>query len=156
MHAYKTPSANLNTPHPVPFKPVKAIVIGMLYTIVLMLFVSSILLVAFIFVLGLNNADPTVYETVIPKSTSYLITDILFSFAILYLAGRMACKHTPNQEIKYGFILSVLTLIIYIPFSYSGDTISHYPLWYILVSLANVFIAIYLGAKSRLSTRLRQ
>ena len=156
MHAYKTPSANLTPPQQIPFKPVKAILIGLLYTIVLMLFVSSVLLVTFIFILDLNNADPTVYETVIPKSVSYLITDILISFVILYLAGRAACKHAPNQEIKYGLILSVLTLLIYVPFSYSGDTISNYPLWYILISLANVFIAIYFGAKSRRSIRSRQ
>jgi len=150
MDAYKTPSANLEVNVGLPFQPIKGLLFGLLYAIGLMFLISSMVLLGFVLLLGLDLTDPKLFESDLNNRTSYLITDLIVSFVILFFAGRATGKYTPHKEIKYGVVLALLTCLIYVPLSFFGDEYSDYPIWYNALSVLSVFIAIYFGAKSRI------
>ena len=152
MDAYKTPEADLATSKAPVFKPVKAILYGLSVSIILAFIVGIIESVLFGIVMGVDMADEGAFSSALASSTAFLAGDTILSALVLYFAGKVVAKHVPGKEIKYGMILTILTLAIYLPIFVATDSYSIYPIWYNLIAFVVIVLAIYLGAISRVRT----
>lgn len=148
MDVYKTPEAVLNTSENIVFSPFKAIMFGLCISIILASIVSMIESIAFGIVLGVDFNDQSSFESALANSTVFLVVDIVVSSFILFFAGKSVGRRVPGKEEKYGIIVSLLTLFIYLPLYVVSDAFSVWPIWYNLMSLTVVLSAIYFGAKS--------
>lgn len=155
MSIYKAPKAELEVEGPVIFSPVKAIVYGLFFSIVLTGVASIVVAITFALLLGADISDETAFESLVTNNTALLITDVLVSFFVLYFAGRATGKRVPGQEIKYGFIVSALSVAIYLSLSIAPDALS-LPMWYNIASLAIIFLAINYGAQSLVNNKQKQ
>ena len=147
MDAYKTPAADLNASIKI-FSPVKAIVYGLCISIILASIASIIESIAFGFALGLDFTDESAFESALADSIVFMTFDIAMSALICFFAGKTVGKRVQGQEAKYGAIVSLLTISIYLPLFIISDAFTIWPIWYNFFSFAVVLSAIYFGAKS--------
>jgi len=152
LDAYKTPEADLTTVDKQAFKPVKAILYGLCVSIILASIVAIIEGILFGLALGVDFTNEGALELALNNSTAFLIGDTILSALVLYFAGRVVGKYAPGKETKYGVILTIITLTIYLPILIATDSFSIYPIWYNSISIVVIVFAIYLGAKSRVPT----
>lgn len=155
MSIYKAPKAELEVDGAAIFSPVKAIVYGLFFSIVLTGIASIVVAITFALMVGADISDEKALESLLANNTALLITDIVVSFFVLYFAGKAAGKRVPGQEVKYGFIVSALSVAIYLSLSIAPDALS-LPMWYNIASLAIVFLAINYGAQSLLNNKQKQ
>lgn len=153
MDAYKTPSSNLDIKLERPFQPIKALVIGLLISVVLATLLSTVIFVAMAINKNVLLSGGSSWNELL-TSTTYLLIDLCTTFIMLYFAGYMTSKYTPNQEIKYAMILSSINFVIYFPFLIFSE--EKMAIWYIVLSTFSIFIAIYMGASSRIKKLQRQ
>lgn len=153
MDPYQTPHSNLNAKFNAPYQPIRGMIYGLLVSIGLMFIVSIVLSLAFIFWLGLDLRNPTMMSSTLYNSLAYLTSDLLVSFLILFYAGWIASKYTPNREIKFASILSLLTLAINFIVFIDFEELSDGPLWYQLSSLIIIFVGIFSGARLRINNQ---
>lgn len=151
MEVYKAPESDLLRSDDIEIKPIKSILVGLTLTIIVVSIVSSIIMIVAALLLGLDITNDEVMQQ-LTEETGLLLVDVIISFGLLFLSGYYAAKYVPTKEIKYGVILATLTLAIYIVLFILSDTFSLFPLWYNLLSLLIVVLAIVFGAKLRAST----
>ena len=150
MSIYKTPEADVELVVEKKLQPFKAIIYGLLVSVVLIVIASGIQGVAFTLI---NFEDVMAFESpedaknYFTGNLSFLIIDIVVSFFILYFAGTRVRKYAQGQEIKYALVLSVLTFLIHLTFFIYKNSISDYPLWYNASLLLIIFIGIFCGAR---------
>ena len=149
MDAYKTPASDLEEGQQRAIKPVKAIVYGLLISIVLTSIASMLEGIIFGIALGVNLQDEAQFTSVLANNLGFLLFDLIMTFALLYYAGTRARKYAPSKEVFYGVVLAVITFAIYLLIFVLSDSFSLYPLWYNLLSLIVVFTAILYGAKPK-------
>ena len=150
MSIYKTPDANVELVAEKEPQPLKAIIYGLLVSVVLIIVAGGIQ--GLIFTL-INFEDVMKFES--PEDAKnyftgnlyFLITDIVVSFAILYFAGTRVKKFASGQETKYALVLSFLTFLIHLTFFIYKNSFSDYPLWYNALLLLIIFIGIFCGAR---------
>ncbi|WP_062064576.1 hypothetical protein [Cellvibrio sp. OA-2007] len=152
MDAYKTPESNLELPAQALFKPVKALVYGFLISVVLLLVVSALEL----FVFALMNrehiaslANEGEINAFFSQHILFLVVDIIVSFAVLYFAGTVIRKYAVGYELKFGFVLALLTLGVHLVLFNVNDASDNYPFWYNAAGLISIFAAILLGARAK-------
>lgn len=153
MDAYKAPEAELTTSKDLPFRPVKALSLGLLIIVVLGSVVSLVEGVVFAFILGANLADERSFEAALAGSHVFLMIDIVLTGLLLFWGGRITAKHVPGKEMKYGMILIAISLSIYTLFYVSIDSLSAYPMWYNVASYLVTVLGIYLGARSKVEKK---
>ncbi len=146
---YKTPESELDIETTAKFKPIKAIVFGLLVSVVLLMFIGIIEGFVAAFLFGFNLEDMKNITTTLSNSTTYLIADLLITSVILFYAGRVVRKYAPHKEMLFAVIVTILTAAIYIPLGISANSFSIYPVWYSILSTIIVFGAIILGARPR-------
>ncbi len=151
MDVYKTPGSELIEENNRPYKPVKGILVGLSYTILLATIISMIWLFAFGALLGFDLTSPNL-ETEMANSTLYMISDTIVSTIILFLGGRAIGKRTPGKELKFGVILAVITAIIYLILMIATESLKTFPLIYILITFVITAIAVPYGSKSTAKT----
>lgn len=151
MDAYRTPASGLHTENQRVSKPISGILIGLCFTILLTTLTSSIMAVVFAASL---DAGVTIenLNSEIAKNSIYLLADLAVSSIVIFFAGRAIGKRTPGKEIHYGIILSVITLLIYLPMFWYTNALITYPIWYNLLVLFSLFLILPLGAKTAAHT----
>ena len=143
MDVYKTPGSELIDDHNRSYKPVRGILVGLSYTLVLAMIASMILT----FVFGFNLTSPNL-ESEIANSSFFMITDTITGAIVLFYGGRAVGKRTPGKELKFGAILAIITAVIYLILMISTDSFITYPLIYNLATFVVTAIAIPYGSKS--------
>ncbi len=78
---------------PFGMKPVKGILVGLGYTMLLATIIGMIWLFAFGAILGFDLTSPNL-ESEMAGSTLYMISDTIVSAIVLFLGGRAAGKRT--------------------------------------------------------------
>ena len=149
MDIYKTPESELDIETTAKFRPVKAIVFGLLVSVVLLMFIGIIEGFVAAFLLGFNLEDMKNINTILSNNTAYLIADLLITSVILFYAGRVVRKYAPRKEMMFAVIVTILTSAIYIPLGISANSYSIDPVWYSIVSTILLFGAIIIGARPR-------
>ncbi len=152
MDAYKTPESNLELPPQRLFKPVKALVYGLLVSVGLLLVVSALELFAFAMMNRehiANLANENEIHAFFSKNSVFLVVDMCVSFAVLYFSGTIIRKYAVGYEFKFGVILSLLTLCVHLLFFSMNDASDSYPFWYNAAGLMSIFVAILLGARAK-------
>lgn len=128
-------------------KPVLGIVIGLLTAVVVSTITSIIIAILFTLVLKLDPKSPQ-FLSILYENYSYLIVELAVSTVVLFFAGRSVGKRTPGKELKYGLVLSVLILVLYILSELLLGNGIRYPTWYVVLSFSIFFVAIPYGALS--------
>lgn len=149
MDVYKSPDSDVDMNSGNKFKPVKAILLGLLISVILVMIVSVIESIVFAIALGADLTNESSLNEVLTNSKLFLVTDLVLTALILFFAGVVVRKYTPNKEVLFGLILSSLTLAIYLPLALSSNTFSDYPLWYNILTLIIIYAAVFMGAKPR-------
>lgn len=147
MDAYKTPESDVELNPGRDFKPIKAIILGLLVSVVLSFVVSIIEGVIAGIILRVDLFSEHDLDAALSQNTTFLLTDVLITALLLFFAGRVVRKYTPRKEILFGFILSCLTFAVFLPIALSSNTFTTYPLWYNAASLLVIFVGVYLGAR---------
>jgi magnesium-transporting ATPase (P-type) len=152
MDAYKTPNSNLEPQPERPFRPIKALVYGLLISVGVLLVVSAIemFIVALLnheLLSTLQNEDEI--NQFFAQNTLFLAVDLVISFVILYLAGTMIGRYATGYEWKFAVILALLTLCIHLIFYNLNENDDVFPMWYSLAGFASIFVAILWGAKAK-------
>ncbi|MGD8885841.1 MAG: hypothetical protein PVF34_09465 [Gammaproteobacteria bacterium] len=153
MDPYKTPDAALETDSDNPHQPVRAVIYGLCISIILVTLASIVEGIGFGIALGVDLSDQAGFKAMLATSTAFMVTDILVSSVLFYWAGRVVGKRVPGKELKYGIIVTLLTLAIFLPLIIDSDTFDHYPLWYNLVSIIVFLVVIPLGAISTVKSK---
>ena len=148
MDPYKTPTADLTTETQKPYKPVKAVLYGLSISIIITAIVSMVEGIGFGIALGVNFDDQDAFESALANSTAFMVTDVFVSTIVFYFAGRVVGKYVPGKELKYGIIVTVVTLAVYLPLLIDSDAFSSYPVWYNLLGLVVLLVVIPFGAIS--------
>ncbi len=136
---------------PFGMKPVKGILVGLGYTILLATIIGMIWLFAFGTILGFDLTSPNL-ESEMAGSTLYMISDTIVSAIVLFLGGRAAGKRTPGKELRFGVILASITAIIYLILIIATGSLETFPLIYVLMAFVVTAIAVPYGAKSTAQT----
>ena len=143
MDVYKTPNSELIDDYNRPYKPVRAILVGLSYSIVLAMIASMILL----FVFGFDLTSPNL-DSEIANSNFFMLSDTIIAAIVLFFGGRAVGKRTPGKELKFGVILAIITAVIYLMAMISTESYKISPLIYTLASFVIPVIAIPYGSKS--------
>jgi len=146
MDAYKTPDSNLETNETLHFKPIKAVLFGLLIAIVLGLIVSTITALTIAVFEGIDLSNQDELEKYLASNYYYLLIDILITFFVLYWAGTVVKKYVPGKEKLYAMIVTALTVIIIALMLFMYGSYEMYPIWYNFTSILSIPIAIYWGA----------
>lgn len=117
------------------------------YTIVLAMIASMILLFIFVVAFRLGQASPNL-ESEIANNSLFMLSDTILGSIVLFFGGRAAGKRTPGKELKFGVILAIITVIVYLIFMIATESFKTYPLIYNLATFVIAAIAIPYGAKS--------
>ena len=147
MDVYKTPNSELIDDNNRPYKPVKGILVGLGYTIVLATIASMVLLLVFGFDLASSNL-----ESVLANSSLFMLSDTILGAIVLFFGGRAIGKSTPGKELKFGVILATITAIIHLIVMIPAESFRTYPLIYNLAIFVMTAIAIPYGSKSSAKT----
>lgn len=149
MEAYKPPESNVDIKTGRPFKPVMAILLGLLVSVVLATIVSTIEVFVAAMIAGISLLDDKALLALTEKNTTFQLVDTIISLLVFYFAGRIVRKYTPHKEILYGSILSVITFAILLYMTIATNAFSTSPTWYNIASFIAIFAGIFLGAKPR-------
>lgn len=148
MDPYQTPHADLSNPAQRPFRPVKAVVYGLCIAILGVMFASVIVTIAFGVEQGVDFSDVDAVETVLANSTGFMITDLIVSASLFYLAGRVVGRQVPGRELTYGIIVTLIASGIYLSLLIDAETFSRYPAWYNFFSVLFFFLVLPIAARS--------
>ncbi len=148
MNIYKTPDSNSEKPESLQFKPVNAICYGLLIAVVLTMIVSTVEAMAFAAIIAITQGVESISADFFAENSLFLAIDLMVTFACLFYAGQMTGKYAFGQELKFGLIVALLTLLIYVLIYISIESTENYPLWYDLMTFINIFVGILWGAKS--------
>ncbi len=151
MDVYKTPDSELIDGNNRPYKPVKGVLVGLGYTVILATIISMILLFALAAILGFDLTSPNL-ETEMANSAIYMISDTIVSTIVLFFGGRATGKRVPGKELKFGLILSTITIIIYLLLMIATESFKTFPLIYILSTFVITAIVVPYGSKSTAKT----
>lgn len=151
MEAYKTPVSDVEVTADGEFRPVRAVIYGLLITVVLGVLVSMIEGIVFVVLSGGVVASDAALAAALAASLPFLLTDLVLSLILLYVAGMVVRKYAVNQEIKFGLIVCGITLAVFVPIFISSDGHEIYPLWYNIISFLSIPVALMAGAKPRKS-----
>ncbi len=150
MDPYRTPQSDLIDKSSRPYKPVKGVLAGLGYTILLATLVGLLWAVVIGLILGFDLTSPDI-ESVYSQSFIYLAGDMVLTAAMLFLGGRAVGWRSPGKELRFGFVLTAITAAIYLLGMFSFDAFTAYPLFYNLGILALVVFVIPIGARSQLN-----
>ncbi len=146
MDAYKTPASKLIDNTNRPFEPVKGVLVGLIYTVIITTITSIAWLVAVGSILGFDLASPDL-ESEMAQSPIYLISDMIVGAVILYFGGRAVGTRTPGKEIKYGAVLATITVFVYMALMIATESLDTYPLVYTLATIVITIAVIPYGSK---------
>ena len=130
-------------------KPVKGILMGLLFTILIPICISIILVLILGIALSvdIDSVDATVDNLI--SSHIFLIPSILFSAYFSYLGGRAVAKRTPRSELTFGIILAAITTLIAASMYLIPDESSATSPWYYdVISFLIIIVLIPYGALS--------
>ena len=94
-------------------------------------------------------SETIVYE--VANNRLILFVDIIGSFLMFYLAGRIFSKYVPGKEKKYGLILGIILFITYTLLFNFSNSIWFTPSWYFIIILVGIIPAIYYGTLSKVN-----
>ncbi|HED32690.1 MAG TPA: hypothetical protein ENJ08_00540 [Gammaproteobacteria bacterium] len=151
MDAYKTPDSNVNTTYQRPFKPVKAVLLGLFVSVILLIIVSMIFAVLFGIGIGVGFDNVDDFEKLIVTNVPFLLIDFLLSAATCYFSGIVVGKNAPGKEYKYAIIVALITSVIFLVINITGETGDLYPLWLEILNYLIVPVAIVVGARSTIA-----
>jgi hypothetical protein len=148
MNIYKTPDSSNQEPENRQCKPINAICYGLLISIVLTMIVSIIEVMIFAIIIAVTQGSENISADFMTGNSLFLIIDLIVTFGCLFYAGKITGKYAFGQELKFGLIVALLTLLIYVLIYFTIDSTENYPVWYDLMTYINIFVAILWGAKS--------
>ena len=146
MDFYKPPESDVEIETGRAFKPIKAIVLGLLVSMALSMVVSVIEVIIFAVILKLDLSDAKALNLLTGKNTTFQIVDTIITFLILFFAGRVVRKYAPGKEVLVGLIVASLTFVFALYMTISSGGFVTGPVWYNVASLLSIFVAIYLGS----------
>ncbi len=150
MDPYKTPQSDLIDKNTRPYRPIRGILAGLGYTILLAMLVGLLWAVAIGLVLGFDFMSPDI-ESMYSQNFTYLAGDMALTAAMLFLGGRAVGWRSPGKELQFGFVLTAVTIAIYLLGMISFDAFITYPLIYNLGVLGLVVLVIPIGARSQVN-----
>lgn len=148
MNIYKTPDSNTEKPENLQFKPVNAICYGLLISVVLTMIVSMVEVMVFAAIIAATQGVENISADFFAENSLFLTIDLIVTLGCLFYAGKITGKYAFGQELKFGFIVALLTLLIYALIYFSIESTENYPIWYDLITFINIFVGILWGAKS--------
>jgi hypothetical protein len=148
MNIYKTPDSNTEKPETPQFKPINAICYGLLIAVVLTMIVSTVEAMVFAAIIAITQGVENISADFFAENSLFLAIDLIVTFGCLFYAGKMTGKYVYGQELKFGLIVALLTLLIYVLIYFSIESTENYPIWYDLITFINIFVGILWGANS--------
>ena len=151
MEAYKTPVSDVEVSAVGEFRPARAVIYGLLVTIVLGGIVSLILGAVFAVVEAESFTTEAEMAAALAGNAPFLLADIVLTVIILYIAGVVVRKYAVGHEIKYALIVCGITLLVFFPMFVISEGIEIYPFWYNAISFMAIPIVLIIAAKPRKS-----
>lgn len=147
MQEYEPPQSDLSVSNGGKFKPVKAIILGLLMVIVVSNIASVLLFVGFGLIEGIDLTDDAAI-TRLSRHNVFLAIDFVASVIIFYVSGQIVASNTRGKEYKFAILLALITLGIYLPVFIVSDALESYSFLYNLLVLISIPAAILFGARS--------
>lgn len=147
MDLYRPPASNVEINTGRTFRPITAILLGLLVSLPLSMVVSVIEVIIFAVIFRVNLTDEKSIDYLMQTNTTFQVVDTVVSLLVLFFAGRVVRKYAPGKEILFGLIVASVAFIFSLYMAISSHAFSIYPKWYGVVSLLSIFIGIYLGSR---------
>jgi peptidoglycan/LPS O-acetylase OafA/YrhL len=147
MDAYRTPDSELIDGNNRPYKPLRGLLAGLGYTLLLATVISVIWLLLFGLMLGFDLTSPGL-EKELAGSPLYMASDLITGAIVLFFGGRAVGTRTPGKELMFGFILAAITIIIYLILMLATESFKTFPLIYNLTTLFMTAVVVPYGSKS--------
>ena len=145
MDPYQIPESELVDNNQRPFRPITGIFIGLSFTVILMIVVSLVWAILFGLISGIDILTED-FELELSQRLSYMIPDLVISTAVVYFGGQAIGNRTPGKELKFGCILALITVLIYISLFLIEAGAAPYPMWYTLLIFVLPIVAIPYGS----------
>lgn len=146
MNNYIPPTAQV-TSADLPFKPVRAILYALLIAVIGVFVFSIIIGIGFGLANGVDLTNEEAFRNATMSSLGFMVVDILGSFAIFMLAGRVIAKYTPTKRILISILVAIIVIAIFGLTFFTSASMDSYPIWYNVISVLALFVGIPLGAK---------
>ena len=131
------------------YSPVKAIVYGLLVSVVLASLVSMIGSIIFAVLTEVELGSESKSADALANSITFLSINVVLYSLIMYYAGTVVKKYASSKETKFGVIVSTLTFIIYVLLFYGSNSFTEFPVWYNAAVFLAMVSAINYGTKSK-------
>ena len=153
MDIYEAPKSDLTQLEALKIKPIKAILIGLLISIVLTQIVSAIEVIIFGLQTNLDFSNEKEYQLLFVNNPLFLYIDLFLSAIVLFFSGVVVSKYTPTKEIKYISIVTILTFSFYLYSFYASNSFETYPLWFNVTALIVIPASILFGGITNITRR---
>ena len=147
---FRPPVTTVNTVKEGDYSPVKAILYGLLISVVLASLVSMIESIIFSILTEAELGIESQSVTALANSVTFLTINVAVYSLIMYYAGTVVKKFTPSQEAKFGAIVSTMTFVIYFFLFIGSDSFSEFPAWYNVAVFTSIIVALNYGAKRKI------
>ena len=131
------------------YSPVKAIVYGLLVSVVLTSLVSMIESIIFAVLTEVELGSESKSADALANSITFLSINVVLYSLIMYYAGTVVKKYALSKEAIFGAIVSLITFIIYILLFIGSNSFTEFPVWYNVAVFLAIVVALNYGAKSK-------
>lgn len=145
MKNYTAPSSEMES-REIENRPVRAIIYGLLISIIGVGIFSMVITVGFII---LNQVDPTNQEairSVVSSSPIFMVLDLIGSLLILVVAGKVVAKYAPVKTMMFSIMVTAVVVLVYGSSMVMNQSFSAYPIWYSFAIGISMLLGIPLGA----------
>lgn len=147
MDIYKTPEADVEIETGRKFKPIKAIILGLLVSVVLSTIVSMVEVIVGAMIFGVNLHNQESINAMLNTNTKFQIIDTAITLLVMFFAGSVVGKYAVGKEILFGLIVASITFGIALYIAIHSGGLSTGPEWYNVTSFLIIFIGIYFGSR---------
>lgn len=127
--------------------PAKAVIYGLLITLVLRLLASTLIGTIVAETSGVDFEDAHAINTALAGNMVFLVTDLLVAGLLMFFAGTIIYRYASPDHIKIAMVVVVITVLVYFYLLLSSGSFDVYPLWYNAVLFFIVVAGIVAGAK---------
>ena len=131
------------------YSPVKAILYGLLISVVMGSLASMIESIIFSILTEAELGSKSQSVTALANSVTFLTINVAVYSLIMYYAGTVVKKYTPSHETKFGAIVSTLTFLIYVLLFIGSNSFSEFPVWYNVAVFTSIVVGLNYGVNRK-------
>lgn len=147
---FKSPGAIVDKVKEGRYSPVKAILYGLLISVVLASLISMVESIIFSIVTEAEPGSESGSAAALANSVTFLTINVAVYSLIMYYAGTVVKKYTPSHGAKFGAIVSTLTFVIYVFLFIGSNSFSEFPDWYNIAVFTSIIVALNYGSKRKI------